>query len=104
SLGVWVSEDEGKTWPHMRRLEHDAPGRDAGSYSYPSIIQAHDGTIHVTYSYSPPGHRRNGESIKHAQFDEQWLLSADRQPGVGSRLSAVGYRQSAIGNRQPAVG
>src|SRR5262249_15379612 len=53
SLAVTVSEDEGHTWPFKRYLEHDSPGANAGSYSYPSILQAKDGTIHATYSYTP---------------------------------------------------
>lgn len=78
-LAVSVSEDEGRTWPFKRHLEKDTPGPDAGSYSYPSLLQARDGTIHATYSYRP--NRANaardgqGESIKHVQFNEAWLLA-----------------------------
>jgi predicted neuraminidase len=82
-LSVSVSEDEGRTWPITRTLEDDAPGPDAGSYSYPSMIQAQDGTIHVTYSYRPNQTNRaregEGESIKHVQFNEAWLLEGVRR-------------------------
>lgn len=78
SLAVTVSEDEGKTWAFKRHLERDEPGPDAGSYSYPSLIQARDGTIHVTYSYRPnkanAEKEGQGESIKHVRFNEAWLL------------------------------
>jgi predicted neuraminidase len=35
-------------------------------FDYPSIVQARDGKIHVTYSY-------NVETIKHVVFDEEWI-------------------------------
>src|SRR5258708_7545641 len=52
-LGVSMSEEEGRIWPIPRHLEHDDPGPTAGSYSYPSIIQTKDGSLHATYSYTP---------------------------------------------------
>lgn len=67
SLAVLLSEDEGRTWPWKRHLESVAEGE--GSFSYPSVIQARDGTIHVTYSYHLPGPRK---SIKHARFGAEW--------------------------------
>ncbi len=74
SLAVSISEDEGKTWPHTQHLELVDP--EQGSFSYPSVIQAADGSIHVTYSYALPrdseGKRRS--AIKHARFTEDWLL------------------------------
>jgi predicted neuraminidase len=81
SLAVSISNDEGRTWPSVRHLEQDKPGAEAGSYAYPSILQAKDGTIHVTYSYTP--NKANaailgaGESIKHVQFNEAWLGVAE---------------------------
>lgn len=68
-LAVYLSDDEGITWNKSRSIEKtDA---DAGSFSYPAMIQARDDTLHVTYSY-----RRNeaeGSSIKHAWFTEAWI-------------------------------
>lgn len=72
SLAVLLSDDEGKTWKWKRHLELDEPGQ--GSYSYPSIIQAKDGTLHVTYSWSQPG---KGSCIKYAHFNEEWVLQGD---------------------------
>ncbi|MGQ9488140.1 MAG: sialidase family protein [Armatimonadota bacterium] len=72
SLAVLLSDDEGKTWKWKRHLEMDEPGQ--GSYSYPSIIQAKDGTLHVTYSWSQPG---KGSCIKYAHFNEEWVLQGD---------------------------
>jgi predicted neuraminidase len=78
-LALSISEDEGKTWPRVAYLEQDEPGEGAGSYHYPSIIQARDGTIHVSYSITvnraEAARLGAGESIKHAQFNEAWLLS-----------------------------
>ncbi|MBL9127770.1 MAG: exo-alpha-sialidase, partial [Verrucomicrobiales bacterium] len=82
-LVVLLSDDEGRTWPHRRYLENDAPGQLAGSYHYPSVIQARDGTIHVTYSHHLSTERplpldADGKpargSIKHARFNVDWVL------------------------------
>jgi predicted neuraminidase len=86
SLCVRVSDDEGRTWKWSRHLERDAPGPDAGRYGYPSLIQAKDGTLHATYSYqfgkskikTDAQGRPMKETIKHAQFNEAWILAGDR--------------------------
>jgi predicted neuraminidase len=52
-LTVTLSEDDGDTWRPRLALE-DGPGE----YSYPAVIQAADGKVHVTYTW-----RR--ERIKH---------------------------------------
>jgi len=83
-LAVQISEDEGRTWPYKRYLEKDPAGTEAGSYHYPSIIQAKDGSLHATYSYfgSQRGlpKVREGDpatkSIKHAHFNEEWIKAA----------------------------
>jgi len=72
SLAVSISDDEGKTWKWTRHLENSERGK--GSYSYPSIAQARDGTLHVTYSYSAGA----GDSIKHAAFTESWVMQGDQ--------------------------
>jgi predicted neuraminidase len=84
SLAVSLSEDEGRTWRWTRHIERDANPSDAqerGQYHYPSIIQASDGTLHVTYSYFIPAARAQKDaegrlvrkSIKHARFNEAWI-------------------------------
>ncbi len=60
-LTVALSTDAGRTWSNQRDLE-----AGAGEFSYPAVIQARDGSIHVTYTYL----RR---SIKHAAFNEAWI-------------------------------
>ena len=65
-LAVSISTDEGATWSKTRHLEDRAGGR----FDYPSIIQGSDQTIHVTYSY-------NVKTIKHARFNEEWVMQGD---------------------------
>jgi predicted neuraminidase len=68
-LAVSLSTDEGRTWKHTRHLE-DQP---KGSYHYPAITQGRDGTLHVVYSYFV----ESGKSMKHAAFNEAWIMAGD---------------------------
>lgn len=54
-MSLYLSDDEGETWPVKFPLEDDASKK--GRYSYPSLIQGTDGLLHMTYSY----HVRDGE-------------------------------------------
>ncbi|RUL87108.1 sialidase [Tautonia sociabilis] len=45
-LNVAISADGGETWEMVLTLE-DEPGE----YSYPAVIQAGDGSVHVTYTW-----------------------------------------------------
>jgi predicted neuraminidase len=72
SLAVSLSDDEGVTWKWTRHLERLQSGQ--GQFHYPSIIQASDGWIHVTYTRRRAG---EGSTIEHARFNESWLLSSD---------------------------
>jgi len=79
SLALSVSPDEGSTWPHTRHLELDHRGAMATRSSYPSVIEGHDGSIHVIYSY----HRRDtnggpGNTIKYTRVSETWIREGDR--------------------------
>jgi predicted neuraminidase len=67
SLAVSMSDDEGATWKWKRNLE----AQEKCQFHYPSVIQAKDGSIHLTYSYFVPA----GKSIKHARIDEAWIKS-----------------------------
>ncbi|MBI3696391.1 MAG: exo-alpha-sialidase, partial [Acidobacteria bacterium] len=75
SLVVALSDDEGQTWKWKRHLELDGREKGAGSFHYPSIIQARDGTLHASYSYFlnhlPADAPR--KSIKHAHFNVAWV-------------------------------
>jgi predicted neuraminidase len=88
SLAVQISDDEGKTWKWKRHLELDPSGPEAGSYSYPSLLQGRDGSLHASYSYhlskrSLPKDVDGdpaGKSIKHAHFNEAWVQQGDGAP------------------------
>jgi len=73
SLVAALSDDEGATWKWKRHLEGKPSAQAPAQYHYPSVIQASDGAIHVTYSYFTP----EGKAIKHVRFDESWLKSGD---------------------------
>lgn len=60
-LSVILSADDGKTWTVPRAIATGEP-----QLSYPSVIQASDGMIHVSYS-----HRLT--HIQHAEFNAAWL-------------------------------
>ncbi|MCS6954586.1 MAG: exo-alpha-sialidase, partial [Bryobacteraceae bacterium] len=80
SLAVTLSDDEGRTWKWRRHLERDTRDKGAGSFHYPSIVEARDGTLHVSYSYFlnhlPEGAPR--KTIKHARFNVAWIRQAER--------------------------
>jgi hypothetical protein len=83
SLALSISSDEGRTWPTATHLQRDVPGPEAGSYAYPSIIQARDGRIHVTYTSEPNAADKRAlggavKSMKHVPFSEDWLMRAAR--------------------------
>ncbi|MBX7255788.1 MAG: exo-alpha-sialidase [Candidatus Hydrogenedentes bacterium] len=73
-LSAYLSEDEGATWIRRRRFESFI--KDQGSGSYPSLIQAADGTLHLTYSYVSQEFK--GSAIKHVHFDEAWLRDGEQ--------------------------
>ncbi|HYW46512.1 MAG TPA: exo-alpha-sialidase [Bryobacteraceae bacterium] len=73
SLVAALSDDEGATWKWKRHLDGRPTAAVVSQYHYPSVIQAKDGAIHVTYSYFVA----EGKSIKHARFDEDWIKAGD---------------------------
>ncbi|WP_317175974.1 exo-alpha-sialidase [Halomontanus rarus] len=70
-LGLFMSEDEGDTWPYqlyLERVETDQslrkmPDGERPEFTYGNVIQADDGRIHLAYE-----HRRRG--IKHVETTE----------------------------------
>ena len=72
TLAVAISDDEGETWAKIHHLE--AHGVGEGSYHYPSILQAKDGSIHATYT---EGGLPIGSTIRYAHFNEEWVRAGD---------------------------
>jgi len=70
SLVISISTDGGKTWKWTRHLENKPGGR----FDYPSLIQARDGSLDMTYSY-------NVQTIKYVHFNEAWVQQGDGQHG-----------------------
>lgn len=60
-LSVISSADDGMTWTAPKAIAIGEP-----QFSYPSVIQAFDGMIHVSYSYRLA-------HIQHAEFNLEWL-------------------------------
>lgn len=68
-LAISVSTDDGSTWSVTRHIDNVTGSR----FDYPSVIQAKDGMIHVTYS-------DNLKTIKHVEFNEEWVNAGEPQP------------------------
>lgn len=64
-LSLYVSNDEGESWTKGEIIERDP--NEMNRYAYPCVIQAADGMIHISYSYSLE--KEHKEAIKHATFD-----------------------------------
>ncbi len=73
-LAVSISDDLGKTWKWTRQLEDEPNGR----FDYPSVIQAQDGMLNVTYSY-------HLKTIKHVRFNEAWVQESTAPPTSKSK-------------------
>ena len=74
SLVAAISDDEGATWKVRRHLDGRPDKPINSQYHYPSVMQAKDGDIHVTYSYFTP----EGKSIKHVRINEEWVRAGDQ--------------------------
>lgn len=60
-LTLALSLDEGRTWAGRHNLE-----TEAGEYSYPTLMQASDGRVHLVYTWQR-------KRIRHLCFDRRWL-------------------------------
>jgi len=80
-----LSDDEGQTWKWNRYLEFSEPTDDATHAAYPSIVEARDGTLHASYTYTLNGKnakkdaegRALRECIKHVHFNEAWIMQGN---------------------------
>ncbi|MCF7975149.1 MAG: exo-alpha-sialidase [Phycisphaerae bacterium] len=71
SLAAALSDDEGKTWKWKRLIGQSEDGR--ASFAYPSVIQARDGTLHLTYSYKV----ETQATIRYCRFRADWIAHMD---------------------------
>jgi len=74
-LSVWLSKDEGQTWPYRKIIVNGVPNSAVRGH-YPAIIQGIDGTIHLSYMNQIPG-KSGGldqKNIVHASFSKKWLM------------------------------
>ena len=70
NLSLALSDDEGRSWKRIAILEND----NEKSFSYPYMMQASDGVIHVTYSW-------DGRKVKEVTFNEAWVNEQEaKQP------------------------
>ncbi len=68
NLRLAVSDDRGVSWTRVATIE-EAPD---GSFSYPDLVRARDGSIHLVYTW-----RR--KRIAHAVLNEAWLNARLRE-------------------------
>lgn len=74
-LSVWLSKDEGKTWPYRKIIINGTPGSLVRGH-YPAIIQGNDGRVHISFTnqIAGPDGKEAIKNIAHASFSEEWLL------------------------------
>jgi len=74
-LTLYLSKDEGKTWPIHKSIVNDVHGSPVRAH-YPAIIEGSDGRIHVSYTNQIGGPEGQGtiKNIAVASFMESWLL------------------------------
>jgi predicted neuraminidase len=66
-LAAALSDDEGRTWKWKKYIGRS--DNRTKSFGYPSLIQASDGQLHLTYSYKEKG----GATIRHCKFSADWI-------------------------------
>jgi predicted neuraminidase len=76
-LTLAVSDDGGITWRHRRNLEvgdgfcltNNSKDRLNREFSYPSLCQSADGTLHIAYTYWR-------QAIKYVRVNEAWIRNS----------------------------
>jgi len=80
-MTIAISEDNGRTWPHVRDIEigdgfcmtNNSKEKLNREYSYPSIKQTPDGRIHVAFTYFR-------QAIKYVCVTEDWVKDVEANP------------------------
>ena len=68
SLAISMSDDEGQSWKWKRNMQ-----KGEGQYHYPSLIQAADGNLHLTYSEFETHGGQTAKAIRHVKFNAEWI-------------------------------
>lgn len=73
-MSVWLSTDEGKTWPWHKTIVDGKPNSAVRGH-YPAIVQGRDETIHLSFTnqVAGPDGKTEVKNIVHAAFSENWL-------------------------------
>ena len=74
-MTIALSEDHGKTWPYIRNIQegdgscmsNNSLEKKNREFSYPSIKQGKDGSIHVSFTYFR-------QTIKYVRVTEDWIM------------------------------
>ena len=71
-LSAGISKDDGDHWTQrlMQNGPTGVPNTGKNEFSYPTVIQTDDGSIHTMYSYNPGAQTR---TIKYVRFTEDWV-------------------------------
>ena len=64
SLALAISRDDGASWHTVKHFEQGSDGK--GEFSYPYVIRARNGTMHLLYTW-------NRKRIRHISFNDQWV-------------------------------
>ncbi len=64
SLALAISRDQGQSWNIIKHFEQGSDGK--GEFSYPYLIRAGNGTMHLLYTW-------NRKRIRHVSFNDSWV-------------------------------
>jgi predicted neuraminidase len=78
-MTIAISRDGGRSWPHRRDVDtgdgycltNNSKDRLNREMSYPSLIQAPDGALHLAFTWWR-------QAIKHVRLDAAWIAGATR--------------------------
>lgn len=88
-MTVWLSDDEGRTWPHKLLLD------ERSGVSYPDATQAPDGRIFITYDL---GRYRAGDKAILVSVLREEDIRAGKVVSKDARLKIVANQCYAYGN------
>lgn len=88
-MTVWLSDDEGRTWPHKLLLD------DRDRVSYPDAVQAADGRLFITYDW---GRYQAGEKAVLISVLREEDIRAGKLVSPDAKLQIVANQCYAYGN------